>query len=56
VETSTLVRHPRTTYEDAIKTSGHSGEIELREISELVLASLAEPAAEHAGGVVGGRG
>jgi Fe-S oxidoreductase len=45
-----------TMYEDAIKTSGHAGEIELREISELVLASLTEPAAEHAGGVVGGRG
>ena len=27
-------------YEDAIKTSGHQGEIELREISELVLESL----------------
>jgi Fe-S oxidoreductase len=30
-----------TMYEDAIKTSGHQGEIELREISELVLESLA---------------
>ncbi len=29
-----------TMYEDAIKTSGHQGEIELREISELVLESL----------------
>jgi Fe-S oxidoreductase len=29
-----------TMYEDAIKTSGHAGEIELREISELVLESL----------------
>jgi hypothetical protein len=28
-------------YEDAIKTSGHQGEIELRELSELVLESLA---------------
>jgi hypothetical protein len=28
-------------YEDAIKTSGHQGEIELREISELLLESLA---------------
>jgi Fe-S oxidoreductase/nitrate reductase gamma subunit len=30
-----------TMYEDAIKTSGHAGEIELRELSELVLESLA---------------
>jgi Fe-S oxidoreductase len=30
-----------TMYEDAIKTSGHQGEIELREISELLLESLA---------------
>ena len=29
-----------TMYEDAIKTSGHQGEIELREISELVLEAL----------------
>ena len=29
-----------TMYEDAIKTSGHQGEIELREISELVFESL----------------
>jgi len=29
-----------TMYEDAIKTSGHQGEIELRELSELVLESL----------------
>jgi hypothetical protein len=35
-----------TMYEDAIKTSGHAGEIELRELSELVLESLAlEPVA-----------
>jgi Fe-S oxidoreductase/nitrate reductase gamma subunit len=34
-----------TMYEDAIKTSGHQGEIELRELSELVLESLALPAA-----------
>ena len=27
-------------YEDAIKTSGHADEIELREISELVLEAL----------------
>ena len=35
-------------YEDAIKTSGHQGELELRELSELVLEALAlhtEPAA-----------
>jgi Fe-S oxidoreductase/nitrate reductase gamma subunit len=30
-----------TMYSDAIKTSGHEGEIELREITELVLESLA---------------
>jgi Fe-S oxidoreductase len=29
-----------TMYEDAIKTSGHAGAIELRELSELVLESL----------------
>ncbi len=29
-----------TMYEDAIKTSGHQGEIELREVSELMLESL----------------
>ncbi len=35
-----------TMYEDAIKTSGHAAEIELRELSELVLESLAlEPVA-----------
>jgi Fe-S oxidoreductase len=33
-----------TMYEDAIKTSGHQGEIELRELSELVLESLAPQA------------
>ena len=27
-------------YEDAIKTSGHQGEIELRELTELVWESL----------------
>jgi len=32
-----------TMYSDAIKTSGHEGEIELRELSELVLESLALP-------------
>jgi len=30
-----------TMYEDAIKTSGHQGELELRELSELVYESLA---------------
>jgi Fe-S oxidoreductase len=30
-----------TMYEDAIKTSGHQGDIELRELSELVLESVA---------------
>ena len=30
-----------TMYEDAIKTSGHQGEIELREMSELLFESLA---------------
>jgi Fe-S oxidoreductase len=34
-----------TMYEDAIKTSGHQGEIELRELSELALESLAPAAA-----------
>jgi Fe-S oxidoreductase len=34
-----------TMYEDAIKTSGHQGELELRELSELVLESLDLPAA-----------
>ena len=35
-----------TMYEDAIKTSGHAADIELRELSELVLESLAlEPVA-----------
>ena len=29
-----------TMYEDAIKTSGHAGDIELRELSELVLEAL----------------
>jgi Fe-S oxidoreductase len=29
-----------TMYEDAIKTSGHQGKIELRELAELVLESL----------------
>ena len=29
-----------TMYEDAVKTSGHEGEIEVRELTELVLESL----------------
>jgi hypothetical protein len=38
-----------TMYEDAIKTSGHQGDIELRELSELVLESLnLEPVAAAA--------
>jgi hypothetical protein len=51
-----------TMYEDAVKTSGHQGEIEVRELSELVLESLAlEPAAPGrpgppAPGRGGGRG
>lgn len=32
-----------TMYEDAIKTSGHAGGIELRELSELVLEALDLP-------------
>jgi Fe-S oxidoreductase len=43
-----------TMYEDAIKTSGHQGELELRELSELVLESLdlpvEQPVALAAGG------
>ena len=31
-----------TMYEDAIKTSGHQGEVELRELTELVWVSAAE--------------
>ena len=42
-----------TMYEDAIKTSGHQGELDLRELSELVLESLdlpmSEPVASAAG-------
>jgi Fe-S oxidoreductase len=37
-----------TMYEDAIKTTGHQGEIELRELSELVLESLELPPAAAA--------
>ncbi|MDH4177229.1 MAG: (Fe-S)-binding protein, partial [Thermoleophilia bacterium] len=47
-----------TMYEDAIKTSGHQGEIELRELSELVLEALAlvpaQVAADEAGDDEGG--
>jgi hypothetical protein len=35
-------------YEDAIKTSGHQGEIELREVSELVLEALGPGLSEGA--------
>jgi Fe-S oxidoreductase len=38
-----------TMYEDAIKTSGHQGEIELRELTELVWESVALPAPEAVG-------
>ncbi len=41
-----------TMYEDAIKTSGHEGNIELREISELVLEAIAEPHGEEGVDVV----
>ena len=37
-----------TMYEDAIKTSGHGGQLELRELSELVLESLDLPVEEPA--------
>ncbi len=37
-----------TMYSDAIKTSGHEGEIELKELTELVLESLALPEGEAA--------
>ena len=39
-----------TMYEDAIKTSGHQGEIELKELSELVLEALDLPPAAVAAG------
>jgi Fe-S oxidoreductase len=38
-----------TMYEDAVKTSGHQGEIEVRELSELVLESLGLDVADAAG-------
>ncbi|TMK62468.1 MAG: 4Fe-4S dicluster domain-containing protein [Actinobacteria bacterium] len=41
-----------TMYEDAIKTSGHQGDIELRELSELVLESLGLDEQEPAGDAV----
>lgn len=40
-----------TMFEDAIKTSGHAERIQLREITELVLESLALPEATEAGAV-----
>jgi Fe-S oxidoreductase/nitrate reductase gamma subunit len=43
-----------TMYEDAIKTSGHQGELELRELSELVLESLDLPVAEPVRAASGG--
>jgi Fe-S oxidoreductase/nitrate reductase gamma subunit len=43
-----------TMYEDAIKTSGHQGELELRELSELVLESLDLPMEQPAAAVAGG--
>jgi len=41
-------------YEDAIKTSGHQNELELRELSELVLESLDLPVDEPVGAAAGG--
>ena len=43
-----------TMYEDAIKTSGHQGELELRELSELVLESLDLPVEQPVAAVAGG--
>jgi len=43
-----------TMYEDAIKTSGHQGELELRELSELVLESLDLPVDEPVRAAAGG--
>ena len=42
-----------TMYEDAIKTSGHEGKIELRELSELVLEALDLPVIDDSGAAVG---
>jgi Fe-S oxidoreductase len=44
-----------TMYEDAIKTSGHAGDIELREISELLLEALELDAPEPAAAAGGER-
>jgi Fe-S oxidoreductase len=44
-----------TMYEDAIKTSGHQGELELRELSELVLEALDLAVEEPARAVAGGK-
>jgi hypothetical protein len=41
-------------YEDAIKTSGHQNELELRELSELVLESLDLPVDEPVRAAAGG--
>lgn len=41
-----------TMYEDAIKTSGHQDDIGLREISELVIEAISEPAEEDGVDVV----
>jgi Fe-S oxidoreductase len=43
-----------TMYEDAIKTSGHQSELELRELSELVLESLDLPVDEPVRAAAGG--
>jgi Fe-S oxidoreductase/cytochrome b561 len=42
-----------TMYEDAIKTSGHQGELELRELSELVLEALDLPVQEPVAAAAG---
>jgi hypothetical protein len=41
-------------YEDAIKTSGHQNELELRELSELVLESLDLPVDKPVRAAAGG--
>jgi Fe-S oxidoreductase len=43
-----------TMYEDAIKTSGHQDELELRELSELVLESLDLPVEQPVAAATGG--
>ena len=43
-----------TMYEDAIKTSGHQGELELRELSELVLEALDVPVEQPVAAAAGG--